>query len=230
LSVVLTVMTASQTNKQKILTGSLINNFYYVLACTNHSVNLILPLCHSLTPPTPTGHGRDLITFTQPPTSPQPPDFNTAPGDGPLTIHTKHWKLSCPQQSVIRVSTASCAVRQPVRAGKVLSAYPFNRRPCHECRLWWCELDCGASDGGGRSSWILTVERLHFYYLSAVLLHVVQTGSGVHPTSYTMGTGSSFPGVKRPGREVEHSPPTMPRSRKCGSIHPLPHTPSWRSA
>jgi hypothetical protein len=22
----------------------------------------------------------------------------------------------------------------------------------------------------------------------------------------------------------------MPRSRKCGSIHPLPHTPSWRSA
>jgi hypothetical protein len=22
----------------------------------------------------------------------------------------------------------------------------------------------------------------------------------------------------------------VPRSRKCGSIHPLPHTPSWRSA
>jgi hypothetical protein len=22
----------------------------------------------------------------------------------------------------------------------------------------------------------------------------------------------------------------LPRSRKCGSIHPLPHTPSWRSA
>jgi hypothetical protein len=29
-----------------------------------------------------------------------------------------------------------------------------------------------------------------------------------YPTSYTMGTGSPFPGVKRPGREADHSPPT----------------------
>jgi len=29
----------------------------------------------------------------------------------------------------------------------------------------------------------------------------IQTGSGAHPASYTMGTGS-FPGVKRPGRGV----------------------------
>jgi hypothetical protein len=35
------------------------------------------------------------------------------------------------------------------------------------------------------------------------LLHVVQTGSGVHPTSYSMGIGSSFP-----GGETNHSPPT----------------------
>jgi hypothetical protein len=28
------------------------------------------------------------------------------------------------------------------------------------------------------------------------LLHVVQTGSGVHPISYPIGTGGSFPGVK----------------------------------
>jgi hypothetical protein len=28
------------------------------------------------------------------------------------------------------------------------------------------------------------------------LLHSVQTGSGAHPASYTMGTGSSFPGGK----------------------------------
>jgi hypothetical protein len=28
------------------------------------------------------------------------------------------------------------------------------------------------------------------------LFHVVQTGSGAHPTSYTMGTGYSFPGGK----------------------------------
>jgi hypothetical protein len=40
------------------------------------------------------------------------------------------------------------------------------------------------------------------------LLHVVQAGSEVHPTSYPMGIGGSSPGVKRPGREVDHSPPT----------------------
>jgi hypothetical protein len=37
------------------------------------------------------------------------------------------------------------------------------------------------------------------------LLHVVQTGSGAHPASYPMGTGGSFPGVKRPGNETEHT-------------------------
>ena len=33
----------------------------------------------------------------------------------------------------------------------------------------------------------------------------VQTGPGGHPASYTTGTGS-FPGVKRPGRGVDHPP------------------------
>jgi hypothetical protein len=34
----------------------------------------------------------------------------------------------------------------------------------------------------------------------------VQTGSGAHPASYTMGTGGSFPGGKgRPGRDIKHS-------------------------
>ena len=33
----------------------------------------------------------------------------------------------------------------------------------------------------------------------------VQTGPGAHPASCTMGTGS-FPGVKRPGRDADHSP------------------------
>jgi hypothetical protein len=36
----------------------------------------------------------------------------------------------------------------------------------------------------------------------------VQTGSGVHPTSYPMDTGVLSPGVKRQGREADHSPPT----------------------
>jgi hypothetical protein len=37
----------------------------------------------------------------------------------------------------------------------------------------------------------------------------VQTGSGAHPASYTMGTGGPFPGGKaRPGRDADHSPPS----------------------
>jgi hypothetical protein len=37
----------------------------------------------------------------------------------------------------------------------------------------------------------------------------VQTGSGAHPASCTMGTGGPFPAVKaRPGRDADHSPPS----------------------
>ena len=36
----------------------------------------------------------------------------------------------------------------------------------------------------------------------------VQIGSGVHLASYTMGTGS-FPEIKRPGRDVDHSATTI---------------------
>jgi hypothetical protein len=36
----------------------------------------------------------------------------------------------------------------------------------------------------------------------------VQTGSGAHPASCTMGTGGPFPGCKaRPGRDADHSHP-----------------------
>jgi hypothetical protein len=37
----------------------------------------------------------------------------------------------------------------------------------------------------------------------------VQTGSGAHPASCTMGTGGPFPGGKaRLGRDADHSPPS----------------------
>jgi hypothetical protein len=37
----------------------------------------------------------------------------------------------------------------------------------------------------------------------------VQTGSGAHPASCTMGTGGPFPGGKpRSGRDADHSPPS----------------------
>jgi hypothetical protein len=40
-----------------------------------------------------------------------------------------------------------------------------------------------------------------------------------------------FPqGVKQQGHDADHSPPTGAKVKKSGSIHPPPHTPSWRSA
>jgi hypothetical protein len=41
----------------------------------------------------------------------------------------------------------------------------------------------------------------------------VQTGPGAHPAYYTMGT-ASFPGVKRPGRGVDHPSHIAPRLKK----------------
>jgi hypothetical protein len=42
--------------------------------------------------------------------------------------------------------------------------------------------------------------------------------------------GAFSQGVKRPTREADHSTPTSAKVQKFGSIHPLPHTFSWRSA
>jgi hypothetical protein len=41
----------------------------------------------------------------------------------------------------------------------------------------------------------------------------VHTGSCAHPASYTVGT-CSFPGVKRPGRGVDHPPPSSAKVKE----------------
>jgi hypothetical protein len=41
------------------------------------------------------------------------------------------------------------------------------------------------------------------------LHHRVQNGSGAHPAFYLMGTRALSLGVKRPGREADHSPPSI---------------------
>jgi hypothetical protein len=46
------------------------------------------------------------------------------------------------------------------------------------------------------------------------LFHVVQTGFWVHSAFYPMGTGALFQGIKRPGREADHSPPTSAETKK----------------
>jgi hypothetical protein len=63
------------------------------------------------------------------------------------------------------------------------------------------------------------------------LLHNVQTGSGAYPASYPVGTGGDFPGVRRPGRETDHSPRSSAEVNKNdGAIPPLPRMSSWHSA
>jgi hypothetical protein len=45
-----------------------------------------------------------------------------------------------------------------------------------------------------------------------------------------MGTGGSFPGVKRQGREADHSPPTSAEAKKMWIYTSTPLYASWRSA
>jgi hypothetical protein len=55
----------------------------------------------------------------------------------------------------------------------------------------------------------------------------VQTVPGGHPASYTMGTGS-FTGVKRPGRGVDHPPPSIAEVKERGEVYLYsPFGPSW---
>jgi hypothetical protein len=49
----------------------------------------------------------------------------------------------------------------------------------------------------------------------------VPTGLGARPVSYTVRT-EAFPGVKRPGRAVDHPPLLDPGLKKSRCISPLP--------
>jgi hypothetical protein len=62
-------------------------------------------------------------------------------------------------------------------------------------------------------------------------LTVVQTSCRAHPGSYRMGTVASFPGDKTTGdMKLTFHLQLAPSSRIRGSIHPLPHMSSMRSA
>ena len=55
----------------------------------------------------------------------------------------------------------------------------------------------------------------------------IQTGPGDHPASCTMGTGY-LPGVKRPGRGVDHISPSSAEVKERVELHLYsPSGPSW---
>jgi hypothetical protein len=55
------------------------------------------------------------------------------------------------------------------------------------------------------------------------LLHSVQTGPGIHPDSNPRG-------LKWPGCEADHSPPSIAEVKNDGAIPPFLHKSSWRVA
>jgi hypothetical protein len=52
--------------------------------------------------------------------------------------------------------------------------------------------------------------------------HRIQKGSGAHPDSYPMGIRGTFPGVKRPGREADHSSPSSSKVNNAWSYTSSP--------
>jgi hypothetical protein len=54
------------------------------------------------------------------------------------------------------------------------------------------------------------------------LHHSVQNGSEAHPASYATGTRGSFPEIKRPGHEADHSPPSGARAKSAWSYNSTP--------
>jgi hypothetical protein len=63
------------------------------------------------------------------------------------------------------------------------------------------------------------------------LHHRVQNGSGAHPASSPISIMGSFPGVKQPGREADHSSPSSAEIKECVELYlHSPNMPSWHGA
>jgi hypothetical protein len=145
----------------------------------------------------------------------------------PLRIQQRNLKLPfSSQDSAVGIATGyglddrKIEVRVPVGS----RIFSFRRR---QDRLWgppnllsneyWDALSLGGKSAEFKENVSLYTHRSYAfkaYCLISSLLHIVQTGSGVHPISYKMGTRGPLPGVKRQGREADHSPPTSAEVKK----------------
>jgi hypothetical protein len=57
-----------------------------------------------------------------------------------------------------------------------------------------------------------------------------QIGSGTHPATYAMDTGSNFSGVKRPGREADYSHASNAEVRNAWTYPSIPKYDLFRGA
>jgi hypothetical protein len=55
------------------------------------------------------------------------------------------------------------------------------------------------------------------------LIISVQTGSAAHPAFYPTVTAGFIPGIKRPGLQADHSPPSSTGVKNVANIPQLPH-------
>jgi hypothetical protein len=82
--------------------------------------------------------------------------------------------------------------------------------------------------------WLFEMNVLHVAYYGFVLLFLFITASrpAVGPTQPPMRwvPRALFLGIKRPGREADHSPSSDSEVKMCGAIPPLPIMSSWRRA
>jgi hypothetical protein len=58
----------------------------------------------------------------------------------------------------------------------------------------------------------------------------IQTGPEANQPRIRWEPGAPTPGIKRQGREVDHSSNLVPRLRLCGATPPVPHMSSCRGA
>ena len=72
--------------------------------------------------------------------------------------------------------------------------------------------------------WALGV-KVHNCNCLSNLYHKLQSSSGVHCTSYLLGTRVSFP----EGKAADHSVPSSAKLRMSVAIHPLPSLLSWHA-
>jgi hypothetical protein len=80
----------------------------------------------------------------------------------------------------------------------------------------------GTATGDGLDCWGSIPGRGNIFLFATAL------GSTQSPIQYV--SRAFTPGVKGPGREVDHSPPSSAEVKNGGAISPFPHTSSWRSA
>jgi len=58
----------------------------------------------------------------------------------------------------------------------------------------------------------------------------VTSWTGAHPACYPLGTGALSRGVRRPGRDADHSPPSSAKIKNAWNCTSTPNTSSWRGA